>query len=167
MEFGPRALMHTSSLFIPTVENTEHNNLNNKRLEVMPCAPCILRKNADILFGKENIDRVVGSDEFMILTHTYNKEYSELYGGVMHKIVLKNGYSGRPQIVREGTFAEKILKYVEELCDIKCLVNTSDNFHGHPIIFNMTQIKNDYQLQLENSRLNGYKKDPLLYVIQG
>lgn len=167
MEFGPRALMHTSSIFIPSTENTEHNNLNNKRLEVMPCAPVILRKNADLLFGKENIDRVVGSDEFMILTHTYNKEYSELYGGVMHKIVLKDGYSGRPQIVREGTFEEKILQYVEELCDIKCLVNTSDNFHGHPIIFNMTQIKNDYLLQLENSKLNGYKKHPLLYVIQG
>ena len=167
MEFGPRALMHTSSLFIPTVENTAQNNSNNLRNEVMPCAPVILRENANKLFGKDNIDRVIGSDEFMILTHTYNKEYSELYGGVMHKIVLKDGYSGRPQIVREGTFEEKILKYVEELCDIKCLVNTSFNKHGTPILFTMKQIKDDYNFQVEHSKLNGYKKTPLLYVIQG
>lgn len=167
MEFGPRALMHTSSLFIPTVENTAQNNSNNLRNEVMPCAPVILRENANKLFGKDNIDRVVGSDEFMILTHTYNKEYSELYGGVMHKIVLKDGYSGRPQIVRERTFEEKILKYVEELCDIKCLVNTSFNKHGTPILFTMKQIKDDYNFQAEHSKLNGYKKAPLLYVIQG
>lgn len=166
MEFGPRALMHTSSLFIPTVENTAQNNSNNLRNEVMPCAPVILRENANKLFGKDNIDRVIGSDEFMILTHTYNKEYSELYGGVMHKIVLKDGYSGRPQIVREGTFEEKILKYVEELCDIKCLVNTSFNKHGTPILFTMKQIKDDYNFQAEHSKLNGYKKTPLLYVVE-
>ena len=167
MEFGPRALMHTSSLFIPTVENTAQNNSNNLRNEVMPCAPVLQYSNAVELFGKASIDRVIGSDEFMILTHTYQRGYSELYGGVMHKIVLKDGYSGRPQIVREGTFEEKILKYVEELCDIKCLVNTSYNKHGTPILFTMKQIKDDYNFQVEHSQMNGYKKSPLLYVVQG
>lgn len=166
MEFGPRALMHTSSLFIPTVENTAQNNSNNLRNEVMPCAPVLTRKNAEFLFGKESINRVVGSDEFMILTHTYQRGYSELYGGVMHKIVLKDGYSGRPQIVRPGTFEEKILNYVEELADIRCLVNTSYNKHGTPILYSMKQIKDDYNFQVEHSQMNGYKKAPLLYVVE-
>ena len=166
MEFGPRALMHTSSLFIPSTENTAQNNSNNLRNEVMPCAPVLTKKNADILFGENNIDRVIGSDEFMILTHNYLKPYSELYGGVMHKIVLKDGFTGRPQIVRHNTFEEKILDYVEELTDLKCIVNTSFNKHGTPILFSMKQIKDDYNFQKEHSKYNGYSKTPLLYVIE-
>ena len=166
LEFGPRALMHTSSLFIPTVENTAQNNSNNLRNEVMPCAPVLTKKNAEILFGEEGINRVVGSDGFMILTHTYNKDFSKMYGGVMHKIVLKDGYSGRPQIVAPGTFEEKILQYVEQICDIKCLVNTSFNKHGTPILFRLKQIRDDHNFQVEHSKLNGYKKLPLLYVVE-
>ena len=166
MEFGPRALMHTSSLFLPTTENTAQNNANNLRNEVMPCAPVCTKENACRLFGIENIQRVVGSDEFMILTHTYLKDYSEFYGGVMHKIVLEDGHSGRPQIVRSGTFEEKILQYIEELSDVKCLVNTSFNKHGTPILFNMKQIKDDWNFQVEHSKANGFKKQPLIYVIE-
>ena len=166
MEFGPRALCDTSSIFIPSTENTAQNNANNLRNEVMPCAPICTRENADILFGKENIDRVVGSDEFMILTHNYNKDYSELYGGVMHKKTLEDVYTGRPQIVKEGTFEWKILKYVEEICNIKCCVNTSFNIHGTPIIFNNKQIKDNWNFQVEHSKLNGFKKQPLLYVVE-
>ena len=166
MEFGPRALCDTSSIFIPSTKNTAQNNSNNLRNEVMPCAPICTLDNAYKLFGKENIDRVVGSDEFMILTHNYKKDYSELYGGVMHKKTLENIYTGRPQIVREGTFEYKILKYVEEICDIKCLVNTSFNKHGTPILFNNKQIKDDYNFQVEHSKLAGYEKHPLLYVVE-
>lgn len=166
MEFGPRALCDTSSIFIPSTNNTAQNNSNNLRNEVMPCAPICTRDNAYKLFGKENIERVVGSDEFMILTHNYNKEYSELYGGVMHKKTLENIYTGRPQIVKEGTFEYKILKYVEEICDIKCLVNTSFNKHGTPILFNNKQIKDDWNFQVEHSKMNGFEKHPLLYVIE-
>ena len=166
MEFGPRALCDTSSIFIPSTKNTAQNNSNNLRNEVMPCAPICTLENAYKLFGKENIDRVVGSDEFMILTHNYNKPYSELYGGVMHKKTLEDIYTGRPQIVKEGTFEYKILKYVEEICDIKCLVNTSFNKHGTPILFNNKQIKDDWNFQVEHSKLSGYDKHPLLYVIE-
>ena len=166
IEFGPRALMHTSSLFIPTVENTAQNNSNNLRNEVMPCAPVCTKENAEFLFGKEDIDRVVGSDGFMILTHVYQRGFSELYGGVMHKIVLQDGYSGRPQIVEPDTFEYKILVYLQELTDIRCIVNTSFNKHGTPILFSMKQIKDDHNFQVEHSKINGYKKVPLLYVIE-
>ena len=163
MEFGPRALCHTTTFSLPTIENVDKINISNLRNTVMPMAPCITRKNADFLFGKENIDRVIGSDEFMILTHTYTRDSCGLYSGVMHKITLKDGYSGRPQIVREGTFEEKILKYVEELCDIKCLVNTSFNAHGSSIVFSMRQVKNDFEFELNHIPDN---KKLLLYVIE-
>lgn len=166
MEFGPRALCDTSSIFIPSVDNTAQNNSNNLRNEVMPCAPICTLDNAYKLFGKENIDRVIGSDEFMILTHNYKKPYSDLYGGVMHKKTLEQIYTGRPQIVKEGSFEWKILKYVEEICNIQCCVNTSFNKHGTPILFNNKQIKDDWNFQVEHSKLNGYEKQPLLYVVE-
>lgn len=164
MEFGPRALMHTSTLMIPTIENVDQTNASNLRNTVMPCAPVVTRKNAEFLFGKENLDRVIGSDEFMILTHTYKRESCGLYSGVMHKITLQNGYSGRPQIVKENTFEYKILQYVEKLCDIKCLVNTSFNAHGSPIIFTSRQIKNDFEFECNHTPEG--KKMPLLYVVE-
>ena len=166
MEFGPRALCDTSSIFIPSTDNTAQNNSNNLRNEVMPCAPICTLDNAYKLFGKENIDRVIGSDEFMILTHNYKKPYSDLYGGVMHKKTLEQIYTGRPQIVKEGSFEWKILKYVEEICNIQCCVNTSFNKHGTPILFNNKQIKDDWNFQVEHSKLNGYEKQPLLYVVE-
>ena len=50
MEFGPRALCHTSTLFLPTSENIHCNNVMNGRNEVMPCAPVCTRDNAGELF---------------------------------------------------------------------------------------------------------------------
>lgn len=165
MEFGPRALCNTSTLFIPTTENTADNNTMNKRNEVMPCAPVMLKRNADLLFDANELNRVIGSDQFMICTHDYKREYSENYGGVMHKkTCIANTYTGRPQIIDNDS--EHIIRYileeVENMTDVKCLVNTSYNVHGHPIVFDTFEIIDNFKFQCQHS----IKKNQRLYIIK-
>ena len=161
MEFGPRALGNTSTLFLPTSENTAINNAMNKRNEVMPCAPICTEENARKLFDTTELDRVVGSDRFMICTHEYTQLRSQYYNGVMHKKPLDVSYTGRPQIVRKHTFIDLVLKFVQESTDTKCLVNTSFNAHGNPIVFDTKEILDNYNFQCEHAE----KVKPILYVI--
>lgn len=151
MEFGPRALGNTSTLFLPTVENTAHNNRMNHRNEVMPCAPICTTFAAMQLFDKKELARVVGSDKFMICTHNYSKPYSNQYGGVMHHKTLDSEWTGRPQIVRPGTFMDVVLTYVRHATDAKCLVNTSFNAHGNPIVFDTKDIIDNFNFQCEHA----------------
>lgn len=167
MEFGPRALCNTSTLMLPTAENVANNNHMNNRNEVMPCAPIVLEGMMDELFNKDEFNRVIGSDLFMICTHTYTKFFSEQYAGVMHAKPL-NGYTecveftGRPQIVRNGSFMSEVLYFVNKICDAKCLVNTSFNIHGRPIAFDTTEIIQNFQYQCEHAKPG---KEPILYIV--
>lgn len=164
MEFGPRALCNTSTLMLPSTANVAANNKMNNRNEVMPCAPVCTYKNACKLFDKDELFRVAGSDRYMICTHDYKKPFSEQYGGVMHYKTLSDGvYTGRPQIVsRDDIFMNKLLDKVEEICDAKCLVNTSFNAHGNPIVFDIMDIIRNYKYQHEHADENN---KPILLVI--
>lgn len=164
MEFGPRALGNTSTLFLPTVKNTADNNYMNKRNEVMPCAPICTYSAASELFDEQELSRVVGSDRFMICTHNYKKPFSNQYGGVMHhKTMSDDTYTGRPQIVRPGTFIDMILRLVNETTDIKCLVNTSFNAHGNPIVFDTKDIIDNFNFQCEHAHPG---HEPELFVVK-
>jgi len=155
MEFGPRALCHTSTLALPTKKNVEYINHLNKRNTVMPMAPCILYEYIDHFFKAEQFTRVIGSDQYMILTYDYKIDYCEEYGGIMHKYPLINKYSGRPQIVvdRDSTIY-KILKRMED--KTKALINTSFNIHGKPIVFTVDQAMEDFFFQFERADKNVY-----------
>ena len=161
MEFGPRALCHTSTLFLPTNENVHCNNVMNGRNEVMPCAPVCKRENSYELFD-DAIDSVVGSDKYMICTHTYTKSHSNHYGGVMHKKPLEDSYTGRPQVVDADEFIYGVLDWVEQITDYKALVNTSFNVHGRPIAFDTMSILQNYEYQCEHA-VDG--KEPYLFII--
>ena len=163
MEFGPRALCHTSTLFLPTSENIHCNNVMNGRNEVMPCAPVCTRDNAGELFTRDSkLDSVVGSDKYMICTHTYAKPYSNHYGGVMHKKPLEDSFTGRPQIVDVCEFVYEVLDLVEQITDYKAIVNTSFNVHGRPIAFDTISILQNYEYQCEHA-VNG--KEPYLFIV--
>lgn len=164
MEFGPRALCNTSTLMLPSTENVATNNKMNNRNEVMPCAPVCTYKGAAQLFNTDELERVVGSDRYMICTHDYIKPYSKTYGGVMHHKTLEQGvFTGRPQIVsQEDRFMVNLLYKVEEICDAKCLVNTSFNAHGNPIAFDVMDIIRNFKYQCEHIE---YEKCPILVVI--
>lgn len=164
MEFGPRALCNTSTLMLPSTENVAINNKMNNRNEVMPCAPVCTYKGAARLFDTDELERVIGSDRYMICTHNYIKQYSKTYGGVMHHKTLELGtYTGRPQIVSQNDrFMVELLYKVEEICDAKCLVNTSFNAHGNPIVFDVMDIIRNFKYQCEHI---DSEKRPILVVI--
>lgn len=165
MEFGPRALCNTSSVFLPNAELTAENNANNKRNEVMPCAPVCTPFTAVNLFNRDELERVIGSLNFMICTLHYTKPHSNMYDGVMHNETLSTKYTGRPQIVSVNSFMHEILSRVQKITDMKCLVNTSFNNHGNPIVFDTADIISNHKMQCERAIANGTKK-PILYIIK-
>jgi predicted NodU family carbamoyl transferase len=134
-EFGPRALCHTSTLAVPRVSHVQAINAMNGRDTVMPMAPVMLAANAHQFFKLEDLSRVVGSLEFMILTLDYHSTVDpELFRGVMHPYPLSpDTYSGRPQIVTmdEGPIQEILADLQHEW---PAIINTSFNVHGQPIV---------------------------------
>ena len=150
MEFGPRALCNTSSLMLPHQKQVAMNNLVNKRNEVMPCAPVLTKKAAEKYFDKHELDRVIGSDKFMICTHDYVDGFKENLSGVQHKKPLEDVYTGRPQIVEEDSFIGQILTSLEKNYGIDIIVNTSFNAHGRPIVFDTMDIIHNFNFQKSN-----------------
>lgn len=147
MEFGPRALCNTSTLALPTAKNVAYINHINRRNTVMPMAPVILNKYVECVFDKsENVSRVLASNEYMVMTHDICEDVSlsEKYQGIIHKYPLEARYSGRPQIVRDrSTIIGKILDKANSMC----LINTSFNTHGTPILFSVYDAVWDFTKQ--------------------
>lgn len=180
MEFGPRALCNTSTLFLPTKSNVAANNKMNKRNEVMPCAPVIRQDNISLFFDEAEMNRVVGSDRFMICTHDYKlpNGYSKLlskaivdtfidyYGGVAHqKTGCEDIFTGRPQVVYNNDFIWEVLTNLHNdntLPNNACLVNTSFNAHGRPIVFDVMDIVHNFRFQYDNADA---ENKPYLIVI--
>ena len=150
MEFGPRALCNTSSLFMPQQKLAETNNALNNRNEVMPLAPVMLKDNVEFFFGLDLPIRVIGSDEYMIVTYDYcQNSFYELYQGVMHKYPTEEKYSGRPQAITEDSLIKTLLEKMD-IWNVKCLVNTSYNYHGFPIAYTLSDVTETHKRQLEN-----------------
>ena len=153
MEFGPRALCHTSTLALPYNENVKTINAINKRSTVMPMAPVMLRKNANFLFSGEE-KKVIGSDKYMIITYDYNRymhdtAFNKILG-VAHKYPLDNLWSGRPQVIEDDD--DSIIGHILRKMDdrgVKCLINTSYNIHGSPIVYTQEDAIKDFQFQLK------------------
>lgn len=161
MEFGPRALCNTTSLFLPTLNLVNENNRNNNRNEVMPCAPVIKIENGGEFFDHKELERVVGSDQYMICTHRYMIDINDENAGAAHNETLSKFYSGRPQLISSNHIVWDILNQLEHEGVTKILVNTSFNAHGKPIAFDTTSIVENYEYQVSHSIL----KEPYLFVI--
>jgi predicted NodU family carbamoyl transferase len=145
-EFGPRALCHTSTLALPTRENAIRINKMNNRLMLMPMAPVMTEENSTYFFLKDDVNRVIKSDEYMIMAYNYHIEERQKYGGIMHK--MEQRYTGRPQIIRDKNhFMNEVLERVEDLTGYKALINTSFNVHGKPICFSINDAISDYKFQ--------------------
>lgn len=130
MEFGPRALCHTSILYNC---NTKETNtwLNDKlgRTEFMPFAPVTREEVAADLF--RNLDGGRDSAKFMTMTFDCTDEFIRDYPAACH---VDN--TARPQIVsrEDDEFMWSILVRYQELTGKKALINTSFNLHNNPII---------------------------------
>jgi carbamoyltransferase len=134
MEFGPRALGSTTTLALPTKKNVSYINHLNARNEAMPMAPQILESNARKYFG-EQVDRIIGSNFYMIITMDQLQTPDESYMGISHKYPLKDVYSSRCQIIPNNS--SQYIKEILESIDSDFIINTSHNRHGTPILYSV------------------------------
>jgi predicted NodU family carbamoyl transferase len=156
MEFGPRALCHTSTLANPRISNVSDINQLNGRDTVMPMAPVMLAENAEKFFGMNDVARVFGSLEYMVITLDYHNTIDvERFRGVMHPYPAfdtRKGFSGRPQLVDDSSHSpiKKILKDLESTTP--ALINTSFNVHGVPIVYSLKDAISDmkYNMSVAN-----------------
>ncbi len=146
MEFGPRALCNTTTLALPRLENTMYINKVNKRNEVMPMAPVMLKDVSKAFMNNKKLNRVIGSNKFMIITHD-TTENAVGYRGVLHN-KLEGGFTCRPQIVdNKNSNIYQILKNMPAGLGGMCLINTSFNTHGRPILFSIESAIQDFRKQ--------------------
>ena len=151
MEFGPRAMCNTSTLAMPTRENVQKINAANNRNSFMPMAPVMLRKQYTAMF--EHTDQVWKSEEHMIVGMEYKEYPLDQQLGIAHEYnVPHHHHTGRPQVVRTNDDLMQNL-----LHRVGPLINTSFNFHGHPIPLGMSSIVDNHMMQ--------YRRDPSIKTI--
>ena len=160
-EYGPRALCNTSTLAVPTRRNVAVINALNDRNDVMPMAPVILEERArDAFFARETM-RVVGSNHYMVITHEVRAD--DFPDGVTHPDPT-NPFrrTARPQIVPKGydPALEKVLDALPHFC----LINTSYNFHGQPIVHTAGDAIETHRLQCQRARALGLSLPYLILV---
>lgn len=155
MEFGARALGHTSTLAKPSKDNVDYINVLNGRSTIMPMAPIITRRAANRIFS--DTIKVHQSLEYMVCTRDYRTMYPEYLGAAhtlpIYDFSLTTDYTGRPQIIDEQHFLYDVLCKV----DNELLLNTSFNEHGMPICYSMDDILRCHEFQISNdiqSRVN-------------
>lgn len=146
MEFGPRALGHTSSLMLPSSENVDYINSVNNRNTIMPCAPIVTSLD---YFDESEVNKIHKSYEHMIITIKYKKDMDiDKIRGAAHKHPTENYYTGRPQFIRQ---LHPLYPIVNQF---GILINTSFNIHGTPIVNTKDQIIDAHNFQQKRDMLD-------------
>lgn len=138
MEYGPRALCHTSTIALPNTQVAQDINRANARTMEMPFAPVMTYDQARHHFM--DVDKVHKSLEYMIMARQFKTGQHVLVAGAAHHYPGPNVYTGRPQITKDPMM-------VSLLNSFGTLINTSFNFHGVPIVNTMQQIAKSHSQQ--------------------
>lgn len=165
MEFGSRALCQTSTLALPTSRNVELINRLNSRNTVMPMAPVMLPSTYEWLFP-QYVDKLVGSERFMIAacsaSGTEGEEIALVMPGAAHPDPYVEGrWSVRPQVVQNDETMKRVLSCLSS----PCLVNTSLNPHGEPILFNARDVIRMKKQWDDRASGSGTDSDKYVFVI--
>lgn len=131
MEFGPRALCNTTTFALPHRNNVTKINLLNERDEAMPMAPVITRSEAWARFNRFEFPRINFADAFMITTIAFENKPPVEMMGVCHPDPLLDCWTARPQIVPDHSELGTLVMQTPQ----ECLINTSFNYHGEPIVY--------------------------------
>lgn len=131
IEFGPRALCNTSTLGLPNEKVAAAINHVNDRTNEMPFAPVMTVEQA--LQNLKDVSKIYLSLNYMIATRQFKGEITTENKGMVHYYPLDNAYTSRVQITDDPLMTD-LLEYFGPL------INTSFNFHGVPIAFDMSQI---------------------------
>jgi carbamoyltransferase len=140
MEFGPRALGNTSTFALPTEKNVQYINTLNERSTIMPMAPVVRASKADKYF---HYDYVIGSLKYMIMTLDHLEKPDESILGICHKYPMEDKWSSRAQIIDKDNIISDVLDEV----GVDFLINTSYNFHGLPIVYDVDGAIKTFEMQ--------------------
>lgn len=172
MEFGPRALCNTSTLSVGYDENVDLINSINGRNTVMPFAPVTIPRAAYDIFDNAQMDRIVGSLGYMIVTVDYkpdvmnNVETFKIYRGVANPYPGGALYSGRPQIIQdENSYIFKLIDKLYRELGIGAIINTSLNVHGKPIVYTAQDAIDDLGFNLQMATDKGIDKSKIHLLI--
>jgi predicted NodU family carbamoyl transferase len=131
MEYGPRALCHTSTLAYPDKRLAKQINQMNNRVNEMPFGLVVTKEQAEELFwGTEKVHK---SLEYMIITRQFKRGMTEFMEGGAHYYPVTGTYTCRPQVTKDPMM-------VEILNATGPLINTSWNYHGTPIVRSTDEI---------------------------
>lgn len=142
MEFGPRALCNTSTLALPTRAMVEKINAANERNTVMPMAPVMT--HSAYAAWLERAQHVWRSAQHMIVAMELAEHPLSEHMGVVHEYNHPHKYhTCRPQVASgSDALMQSLLRDHGGV-----LINTSFNFHGKPIAFDMPSIVENHMLQ--------------------
>lgn len=146
MEFGPRAMCNTSTLALPNRATVDRINHANDRNTVMPMAPVMTRSMYMDLFPKH--DRLWRSASHMIVAMEYNDYavHDDILGCCHRYTRPYHHFTGRPQVASSSD--NVMMSLLDQFGHP--LINTSFNYHGHPIAF-------DTESAIENHRLQNLR----------
>ena len=130
MEFGPRALGNRSILADPRSRDVvaNINDMIKMRDFWMPFCPSILEERMDdYIYNPKNIN-----GKYMTIAFDSTELGKKEIPATLHP----SDFTARPQIVNpqinEGYY--RIIKEFEKITGVGCLLNTSFNLHGEPIV---------------------------------
>jgi len=153
MEYGPRALCNTTTLAIPTRQCTEEINELNDRTTIMPMAPVMTAQMADE-YLHESYKVYHKSLKYMIGACVLKPEAPNI-DGAAHSYTSKwfgpEFKTCRPQIVEPSHPVHGILQIMNHP-----LINTSFNYHGVPIVYNVADIIKSHKAQNENGQIKTF-----------
>jgi carbamoyltransferase len=146
MEFGPRAMCNTSTLAVPTRENVDRINAANNRNTVMPMAPVMTASMYRWLF--KNHHKLWRSQHHMITALEYDVTVGPEGDGIAHRYPRSGIATGRPQVIDpDDRFMYVVLGEMGSP-----LINTSFNFHGKPIAFDMPSVIDNHMMQYQRDQ---------------
>lgn len=160
MEFGPRALCHTTTFALPTLANVMLINRLNERNEAMPMAPVMTREAAMTLLDNSELNMVRRSDGFMITTCAFKKRPSDDLMGVAHRDPIADLWTARPQVTDDP----EVVRLLGATPD-GVLINTSFNYHGEPIVFSFDDIVQTHSMQMFRAKTLGLT-EPVTVVVR-
>ncbi len=138
MEFGPRALGARSILANPKPRFMKDKVNRIKIRELFrPFAGSVLQEKVSLLFDVPGRNH---ASPFMIFCFMVKKDKREDISAIVHK-----DYSCRIQTVNEDNgIYYKVIKKFEELTGVPCILNTSFNLKGEPIVETPDQAVDDF-----------------------
>jgi carbamoyltransferase len=138
MEFGARALGNRSILANPSrMQNVNKINRSVKKRDFwMPFAPAMLREDAAAMIEIPASLQKQGSPYMMFAFDTNEDARDKITCGI-HQA----DFTARAQTVTEAKNPElyAIISEFKKLTGIPCVLNTSFNLHGYPIVANSQQ----------------------------